>query len=194
MGQVRTSLTDRTRHGLLGLGWANRMRIRVFLGKGDEMLRWISCAAIAASMWGGPALSQSILTYGVFRENLPNSPVNQRNCWSQAMVSGLTINGEVVASGLTQAQAAQQLTQLGNTGLCANQRTATDWAARHEGSGGAGGNGGAGAGLPDSRDRDPREHEREHRERIRRESREGSGSDRVDADRVDSHRSNRDFR
>ena len=157
------------------------MRVRVFFGKGDEMLRWISCAAIAASMWSGPALSQAIFTYGVFRENLPNSPVNQRNCWTQAMVSGQTINGEVIASGLTQPQAAQQLTQLGNSGLCANQRTATDWAARHEGSGGAG--------LPGPRDLDPPEHERESRERNRRERGDGTASDRVDSDR-----SHRDFR
>ena len=143
------------------------------------MLRWISFAAIAASFWGGPALSQTSFTYGVFRENLPASPVNERNCWSQAMVSGGTINGEVIASGLTEAEAAQQLMQLGNSGLCANQRTATDWAARHDSGGGAGHSG------PPGWDR----RAGGHRDRHRHQDREGTAADRVDQDG-----SNRDLR
>jgi hypothetical protein len=85
---------------------------------------------------GGPALTTGTIavnvTFGVFRENLPDTPVSQRNCWVQAMISGATINGELLASRVVYAQAQCVLTLMTRRGLCANQRLAPTWSARPE--------------------------------------------------------------
>jgi hypothetical protein len=90
-------------------------------------------AAVAS---GGPALATGTavanVTFGVFRENLPDTPVSQRNCWVQAMISGEVINGELLASRVIYAQAQCVLNVMTRSGLCANQRLAPTWSARPE--------------------------------------------------------------
>lgn len=71
-------------------------------------------------------------TWGVFRENADMLPVNQRNCWTQAMVSGSTINGELLAEQITQAAAEKTMRREARHGSCASSRSAVDWVARDE--------------------------------------------------------------
>jgi hypothetical protein len=114
------------------------------------MLRRTKIAAIAAmvSLIGAPAAGaqttgwpggQSMgrsggqgqtMTWGVFRENANNEVESARNCWSQAMVTGSTINGEVLAERLTEQKAQDALQSLARRGLCAAERTAPNWTAR----------------------------------------------------------------
>ena len=79
-------------------------------------------AAAVAS--GGPAViagtAGTDVAYGVFRENLPDAPVNQRNCWVQRMISGQTIGGELLAEQATSTQAQCMLSLMTSRGLCAN--------------------------------------------------------------------------
>lgn len=72
----------------------------------------------------------AVFTWGVFRENVQGVHDSQKNCWSQAMITGQTINGEVLNSGLTEAQAAARLSDHARRGQCASARTATSWATR----------------------------------------------------------------
>jgi hypothetical protein len=92
----------------------------------------IAAALSIMTLCGTPVGLAQGLTWGVFRENADSIPVNQRNCWSQAMVSGQTINGEVLAQGLTREQAAFTLRRDSRHGLCASQRTSTNWTARQD--------------------------------------------------------------
>ena len=85
-----------------------------------------------AALLGTPAAWSESVTYGVFRENVPNVPDDQRNCWAQAMVAGQTINGEVIAERLTQKQAESRLQRDAQRGVCANQRQSASWSARKE--------------------------------------------------------------
>jgi hypothetical protein len=86
--------------------------------------------------WAQTPTPTPTYTYGVFRENVANVPDDQRNCWVQAMVSGDTINGELLAERLTQQQAEDTLQRDAHRGFCASQRTASNWSARdHTGSG-----------------------------------------------------------
>jgi hypothetical protein len=88
-------------------------------------------AAVAS---GGPALTvgsgNTVIGYGVFRENVPDAPLTQRNCWVQAMIQGDTIRGELLAERVTFAQAQCVLARVSRRGLCANQRTDPLWTAR----------------------------------------------------------------
>ncbi len=70
------------------------------------------------------------MMYGVFRENNTNVPTGQRNCWAQAMVSGSTINGELLAERLTEKQAETTLQQYSNRGRCTSQQLAPKWTMR----------------------------------------------------------------
>lgn len=96
------------------------------------MRRMVKIGALVAlaSLSGVPAAGAQSLTWGVFRENANSIAESQRNCWSQAMVSGQTINGELMAQNLTEARAQLKLQELGKRGLCASQRTAASWSAR----------------------------------------------------------------
>jgi hypothetical protein len=96
------------------------------------MLRTMKIGAIVAlaTLNGAPAAGAQSLTWGVFRENATNVSESARNCWSQAMVSGLTINGEVMAQNLTEHRAELELESLAKRGLCAAERTAPSWSAR----------------------------------------------------------------
>jgi hypothetical protein len=82
------------------------------------------------------------MTWGVYRENAPNVSENLRNCWAQAMVSGSTINGELMAQKLSQVKAQAELQRLATQGLCAAERTSTSWSARGQGQSGGRGFGG----------------------------------------------------
>jgi hypothetical protein len=99
------------------------------------MLRTIKIGAIVtlANVMGAQSAGAENLTWGVFRETAPNVSEAQRNCWSQAMVTGLTINGEVLAEHLTQEKAELELQKLAKRGLCAAERTNPSWTARGEG-------------------------------------------------------------
>ena len=101
------------------------------------MLRNSMIVAIVgiAALSGSPAAQAQNYTWGVFRENVLNVPDNLRNCWTQAMVSGQTINGELIAERLTQQQAQVALTREARKGLCASQRSAPSWTARQEADG-----------------------------------------------------------
>jgi hypothetical protein len=84
-----------------------------------------------------PALGQTDpnglpIQYGVFRETLANAPVNQKNCWVQGLVSGQSINGDLLTERVTLTQAQCVLTYMTQHGLCANQRTSAYWSARPE--------------------------------------------------------------
>jgi hypothetical protein len=80
------------------------------------------------------AQDQTAPTYGwgVFRENVPDAPVGDRNCWIQTMVDGSSINGELLAERMTQRKAEAALQRQARRGMCANQRTSTNWSARQE--------------------------------------------------------------
>jgi hypothetical protein len=88
-----------------------------------------SIAAIVglAALVGTPAAQAQTLTWGLFQENLPASAVNQTgNCWTQAMVSGDTINGALLAGQLTKLQAREALASAIRQGTCPNQATDDD--------------------------------------------------------------------
>jgi hypothetical protein len=101
-------------------------------GEGRKMLRTIKIGAIVAltSVVGNHASGTGTLTWGIFRENATNVPESQRNCWTQAMVSGSTINGELMAQRLTETKAQTDLQRLAQQGQCAAERTSTTWSAR----------------------------------------------------------------
>ena len=84
------------------------------------MFRPIKIGAIAAlaTVIGAHAAAAQTLTWGVFRENADSIDESQRNCWSQAMISGQTINGELMAQNLSQQDAATQLQTLAAQGAC----------------------------------------------------------------------------
>jgi len=90
----------------------------------------IGALVALATVIGAPAAGAQSLTWGVFRENAGNVSENQRNCWSQAMVSGQTINGEVLRQNLTEDKAQRELKDLSRRGLCASERSAPSWTAR----------------------------------------------------------------
>jgi hypothetical protein len=78
-----------------------------------------------------PALAQnSNYQYGVFREVVPTAPVSQRNCWVQGLVSGQTINGDLLTERVTLTQAQCVLTYLTRHEQCASERTTPYWSAR----------------------------------------------------------------
>ena len=84
-----------------------------------------------------PALAQNSpdgtpYQYGVFREVVPTVPVNQRNCWVQGLISGQTINGDLLTERVSLTQAQCVLTYLDQRGLCANQRITAYWSARQD--------------------------------------------------------------
>lgn len=99
------------------------------------MLRTVKIGAIVAlsSVVGGQAAGAQTLTWGIFRENASNVSESSRNCWSQAMVSGQTINGEIMAQNLTQQKAEFELQSLAKQGQCAAERTSASWSARGHG-------------------------------------------------------------
>jgi len=105
------------------------------------MLRTIKIGAIVAltSVVGSQASGTETLTWGIFRENATNISESQRNCWAQAMVSGSTINGEVMVQNLTQEKAETELQRLAKRGQCAAERTSVSWSARGHGQNDAGG-------------------------------------------------------
>jgi hypothetical protein len=98
------------------------------------MLRTIKIGAIVAltSVFGAQSAGADTLTWGVFRENAADISDASRNCWTQAMVSGQTINGELLAQNLTQEKAAIELQKLARQGQCAAERTDASWSARGE--------------------------------------------------------------
>jgi hypothetical protein len=98
------------------------------------MIRNMTIAAIiaVAGLIGTPAAWAQDYSWGVFRENVPNVPDDQRNCWAQAMVAGETINGELLTERVTQQQAEFALLRDARRGLCASQRTSRGWSARQE--------------------------------------------------------------
>ena len=98
----------------------------------------IGATAVLATAMGTQVVDAQTLTWGVFRENAPGVAENLRNCWAQAMVSGQTINGEVMAQNLTSQKAQSELVKLAKQGLCAAQRTSTTWSARTEKQSGSG--------------------------------------------------------
>ncbi len=106
------------------------------------MLRTLKIGAIVAlaNVIGVQSPGAESLTWGVFRENAPNVSENQRNCWVQAMVSGLTINGELLVHHLTQDKAQTEIQRLARQGLCAAERTSLSWSARGQGQSGGGSN------------------------------------------------------
>jgi|HubBroStandDraft_1064217.scaffolds.fasta_scaffold624319_1 threonine synthase len=108
------------------------------------MLRTIKIGAIVAltSVVGNQASGTETLTWGIFRENAPNVSESQRNCWAQAMVSGSTINGELMVQHLTQDKAETELQKLAKRGQCAAERTSLSWSARGQGQNDAGGSSG----------------------------------------------------
>jgi hypothetical protein len=96
------------------------------------MLRNLTIGAIIAiaTLIGPPAAKAESYTWGVFRENAANVPEDQRNCWVQAMVTGETVNGEVLGERLTQQKAESLLQSESTRGRCASQRSSTTWSAR----------------------------------------------------------------
>jgi hypothetical protein len=112
------------------------------------MLRTIKIGAIIvlANVIGAQSVGAESLTWGVFRENAPDVSENLRNCWSQAMVSGLTINGELMAQHLSQDKAQAELQRLAKQGLCAAERTSSSWSARGQGQSAGGGSNANGSG------------------------------------------------
>jgi hypothetical protein len=90
-----------------------------------------------------PALAQNTnVQYGVFREVVPTAPVSQRNCWVQGLVSGETINGDLLTERVTLTQAQCVLNYLTRRGQCASERTTPYWSARSDGTSDSGSNGG----------------------------------------------------
>lgn len=83
-----------------------------------------------SSSQGSGQTSDSGLMYGVYRENNTNIPVGQRNCWAQAMVSGSTINGELLAERLTEKAAETTLQQYAHRGRCSSDVVAPKWTMR----------------------------------------------------------------
>ncbi len=84
-----------------------------------------------------PALTQNSpdgtpYQYGVFREVVPTAPVSQRNCWVQGLISGQSINGDLLTERVSLTQAQCVLTYLDQRGLCANQRITAYWSARQD--------------------------------------------------------------
>jgi len=78
-----------------------------------------------------PALAANgSFQYGVFREVVATAPVSQRNCWVQGLVSGQTINGDLLTERVTLTQAQCVLTYLTRHGQCASERTTPYWSAR----------------------------------------------------------------
>jgi hypothetical protein len=114
------------------------------------MLRTIKIGAIVAltSVFGAQAASAQTadaqtadaqtLTWGIFRENAADISESLRNCWTQAMVSGQTINGELMEQNLTERKAQFDLQSLARRGLCAAERSSTSWSARAQGHRGRG--------------------------------------------------------
>jgi hypothetical protein len=92
----------------------------------------LAAIVAVAGLIGTPAAWAQNYSWGVFRENVPNAPDDQRNCWTQAMVSGGTINGELLSQSATQQQAEAALQLDARKGLCASQRTTKSWSARQE--------------------------------------------------------------
>jgi hypothetical protein len=81
-----------------------------------------------------PALAANTsIQYGVFREVVATAPVGQRNCWVQGLVSGQTINGDLLTERVTLAQAQCVLNYLTRHGQCASDRTTPYWSARSDG-------------------------------------------------------------
>jgi hypothetical protein len=119
------------------------------------MLRTIKIGAIVAltSVVGNQASGTETLTWGIFRENASNVAESQRNCWVQAMVSGSTINGEIMVQHLTQTKAEEELQKLTNRGQCAGERTNPSWSARGKGQTAAGGSSSGGS-ITDGSDSD----------------------------------------
>jgi hypothetical protein len=110
----------------------------------------------AAVVVGGPAQTAGtappVMSYGVFREIRPDSPVDQRNCWIQGLVDGKVIRGELLADKVTYTQAQCVLLLVTRRGLCAGQRTSPLWSNRAEqnssGDSAAGSRGAGGGGEP----------------------------------------------
>jgi hypothetical protein len=86
--------------------------------------------APAANAADRDSSGQQTQTWGVFRERADRLNEDQRNCWAQAMVSGQTINGEIMAERVTEQKAQNELVRLAQRGLCASARTSASWTAR----------------------------------------------------------------
>jgi hypothetical protein len=108
--------------------------------EGRKMFRTIKIGAIVAlaNVVGAQSAGSATLTWGIFRENAPNISESLRNCWTQAMVSGQTINGEIMAQNLTEQKAQLELQSFAKRGECAAERTSATWSARGQGRSGFG--------------------------------------------------------
>jgi len=90
--------------------------------RGNRLAASIAALAGLASLLCSPPAQAQTLTWGVFQENLAPSSANYPgNCWSQAMVTGGTINGVLLQGQLTQQQAQDFLATAISQGACMNQ-------------------------------------------------------------------------
>lgn len=94
---------------------------------GTGTTQWSSQWSGQDQTQGSTTESASGTTYGVFREVNANVPVGELNCWTQAMVSGSTINGELLAQRATQRQAEWTLRYYARQGACANEVAESTW-------------------------------------------------------------------
>ena len=97
----------------------------------------IGAMVALASVVGAQLAGAQSMTWGIFRENAADVSESQRNCWVQAMVSGGTINGEVMEQNLTQKRAEAELQKLAQRGDCAAERSDPSWSARARGRSGS---------------------------------------------------------
>jgi hypothetical protein len=72
-----------------------------------------------------PAFAQ-VMAWGVFREVLADAPLTSLHCWSQAMISGQTINGELMTTTATQDDAVATVNWAKDQGLCLDDRRPSD--------------------------------------------------------------------
>jgi len=77
--------------------------------------------------------TSQIYIFGVFRENIAGARNNKKNCWVQAMVTGSTINGELLVEELTLQQAQAALQCYAQIRQCANEQVTPVWATRLDG-------------------------------------------------------------
>lgn len=68
-----------------------------------------------------PAVGDDAVTYGLFRTRAQYIPIEQRNCWIQAQISGNTINGELISANATLNQTQCDLHTEIVSGRCVNQ-------------------------------------------------------------------------
>ena len=79
------------------------------------------CVMLASALPAAAAGGQ----FGLFRTRASYMPIEQRNCWVQAKVSGETINGDLISDHMTEGSAVCALHREILAGRCINQ-TASD--------------------------------------------------------------------